>query len=292
MDFGLFGIGLPQILLIALVALIVFGPERLPGIARQAGRYVNDLRKLTQEARGEIQSLTKDLSGSSEDLLKDFKDVRSSLVAAGQDLTAGFKDVQKEIDLRDEAGNLLGQQREQYSYQVQELPPGSSDENGTVRIEETVRRETIIQEVVEGEPATSTELITSTSNFDTGQPEVDALDPNVAVVEDATLLEPAFTSDLATAEAMPPVYNGNGSSPLGSPDGLAGLEHLNGATASALAVNDESELRVQLSVLEERLRDQRHELNERMAALEEQFLTRLDRLEQNLLERAHNGQGG
>lgn len=48
-------IGAPELLVLALVALFVFGPERLPSMARQAGKALRDLR-------GMIGGIRKDLS--------------------------------------------------------------------------------------------------------------------------------------------------------------------------------------------------------------------------------------
>jgi sec-independent protein translocase protein TatA len=56
-----FGIGVPEIALILVVALVVFGPERLPEIAREAGKMVRQFRQMTSEATSEIRSLTGDL---------------------------------------------------------------------------------------------------------------------------------------------------------------------------------------------------------------------------------------
>jgi sec-independent protein translocase protein TatB len=51
-----FGIGLPEMMVIIVVAVIVFGPDRLPDFARQAGRLVRQVRQFTQAARDDIRS--------------------------------------------------------------------------------------------------------------------------------------------------------------------------------------------------------------------------------------------
>jgi sec-independent protein translocase protein TatB len=51
-----FGIGLPELLVIIVVAVIVFGPDRLPEFARQAGRLVRQVREFTNSARDDIRN--------------------------------------------------------------------------------------------------------------------------------------------------------------------------------------------------------------------------------------------
>jgi len=51
-----FGIGLPELLVIIVVAVIVFGPDRLPEFARQAGRLVRQVRQFTNSARDDIRN--------------------------------------------------------------------------------------------------------------------------------------------------------------------------------------------------------------------------------------------
>ncbi len=50
------GIGLAEFMVIGIVALLVFGPDRLPDFARQAGRMVRQVRTLTRQARDDIRS--------------------------------------------------------------------------------------------------------------------------------------------------------------------------------------------------------------------------------------------
>ncbi len=42
-------------MVIAVIAVVVFGPERLPELARQAGRFVRQLRTLTQNAQTQLR---------------------------------------------------------------------------------------------------------------------------------------------------------------------------------------------------------------------------------------------
>jgi sec-independent protein translocase protein TatB len=51
-----FGIGLPELAVIIVVAIVVFGPDRLPDFARQAGRFVRQVRRFSQAARDDIRA--------------------------------------------------------------------------------------------------------------------------------------------------------------------------------------------------------------------------------------------
>ncbi|HSS68088.1 MAG TPA: sec-independent translocase [Nocardioidaceae bacterium] len=50
----MFGIGFPEFAVLAIIALLVFGPDKLPDVARQAGRMVRTLRDLAQTARSQV----------------------------------------------------------------------------------------------------------------------------------------------------------------------------------------------------------------------------------------------
>jgi sec-independent protein translocase protein TatB len=50
-----FNVGIGEILVIVLVCLMVFGPERLPDVARQLGRALGKLRITTQGALDQIR---------------------------------------------------------------------------------------------------------------------------------------------------------------------------------------------------------------------------------------------
>ena len=52
----MFDVGFWEILLILILALVVIGPERLPGAARKAGYFVGKARRYIEGVRSEVES--------------------------------------------------------------------------------------------------------------------------------------------------------------------------------------------------------------------------------------------
>ncbi|MDF1580970.1 MAG: twin-arginine translocase TatA/TatE family subunit [Desulfuromonadales bacterium] len=52
----MFGIGMPEMLMILALALIVIGPKRLPDIARALGRGYSEFRRATDELKNTIST--------------------------------------------------------------------------------------------------------------------------------------------------------------------------------------------------------------------------------------------
>ena len=112
MDFGPFGAS--ELLFVAVLALLIFGPKRLPELSQAAGRMVTKLRRATTDlkrtyeaelerapdlravaeqvedakrgARGEIESL------GTGGLAKDLRELGASVESAGDELRQGGAD--------------------------------------------------------------------------------------------------------------------------------------------------------------------------------------------------------
>ena len=51
----MFDLSIPKLLVLAVIALIIFGPNELPKIASQAGRALRDLRKIAEGAKNDLR---------------------------------------------------------------------------------------------------------------------------------------------------------------------------------------------------------------------------------------------
>ena len=55
----MFGIGPEELMLIAIIALLVLGPERMPRLMRDVGRIVGDLRRTSEELQKDFMNADK-----------------------------------------------------------------------------------------------------------------------------------------------------------------------------------------------------------------------------------------
>ena len=60
----MFGMGWPEIFVVGVVAMLVFGPDKLPEFARQAGKFVHTARRMIENAKDDLgKEMGHDLSG-------------------------------------------------------------------------------------------------------------------------------------------------------------------------------------------------------------------------------------
>ena len=81
---NIFGVGIPEILVVLLLAALIFGPGKLPEIAGQFGRAIRELREYARDFRDEY--------------LTDFEEVREELIEQRFELQQIDADIRADLE--------------------------------------------------------------------------------------------------------------------------------------------------------------------------------------------------
>jgi sec-independent protein translocase protein TatA len=56
----MFGIGMPELIIILVIALIVIGPQKLPDLARSLGKGLGEFRRATDDFKRNVEETAKE----------------------------------------------------------------------------------------------------------------------------------------------------------------------------------------------------------------------------------------
>ena len=72
-------LGFSEILVIFVIALLVFGPKKLPDLGKSLGKGIREFRKATDELKSSWEEQVKDISAPLNDVKKDIHNMREDL---------------------------------------------------------------------------------------------------------------------------------------------------------------------------------------------------------------------
>ncbi|MDO4905753.1 MAG: Sec-independent protein translocase protein TatB [Lautropia sp.] len=96
----MFDISFVEMLIVAVAALVIIGPERLPQVARQAGQWMSRVRRYVEDVKSdfsqqidlaELKSLKSDVEDSARSLERGFQETVQSARASFDSLQSSFE---------------------------------------------------------------------------------------------------------------------------------------------------------------------------------------------------------
>ncbi len=96
----MFDIGFSEIVVIAVVALIVIGPERLPKVARTLGHMFGRLQRYVNEVKADISREMEldELRKLQSQVQSAARDIEQSVSGAAREVESGVRSVEKELN--------------------------------------------------------------------------------------------------------------------------------------------------------------------------------------------------
>ena len=90
----MFDIGMSELLVVFIVALLVFGPKRLPELARALGKGLAEIKRSLNDAKRQVQTEFREIESQEKGGLgKGFADIKQSLQDVKKQMDAGYKDI-------------------------------------------------------------------------------------------------------------------------------------------------------------------------------------------------------
>ena len=107
----MFGIGMPEMILILAIALIVLGPKKLPDLAKSLGKGINEFRKATQDFKSSIDmdddiKKVKDVKETFDEFKSDINDTIHNPVKKVLEAPASESNKSQNNDKSDDGKNL------------------------------------------------------------------------------------------------------------------------------------------------------------------------------------------
>jgi Tat protein translocase TatB subunit len=87
----MFGIGYQEMFIVLVVALVIFGPKRLPELAGQAGRWVRDFRRMSSDLTGEFEKTFAEVDEVKKTFAREMQGIQQEVEGIGKSARGDLK---------------------------------------------------------------------------------------------------------------------------------------------------------------------------------------------------------
>jgi Tat protein translocase TatB subunit len=87
----MFGIGYQEMFIVLVVALVIFGPSRLPELAGQVGRWVRDFRRMSSDLTGEFEKTFAEVDEVKKTFKREMQGIQEEVEGIGKSARGDLK---------------------------------------------------------------------------------------------------------------------------------------------------------------------------------------------------------
>jgi len=87
----MFGIGYQEMFIVLVVALVIFGPSRLPELAGQVGRWVRDFRRMSSDLTGEFEKTFAEVDEVKKTFKREIQGIQEEVEGIGKSARGDLK---------------------------------------------------------------------------------------------------------------------------------------------------------------------------------------------------------
>lgn len=87
----MFGIGYQEMFIVLVVAMVIFGPSRLPELAGQVGRWVRDFRRMSSDLTGEFEKTFAEVDEVKKSFKREFDAIQEEVDGVGKSARGDLK---------------------------------------------------------------------------------------------------------------------------------------------------------------------------------------------------------
>src|SRR5215218_10323533 len=87
----MFGIGYQEMFIVLVVAMVIFGPSRLPELAGQVGRWVRDFRRMSSDLTGEFEKTFAEVDEVKKSFKREMQGIQEEVEGIGKSARGDLK---------------------------------------------------------------------------------------------------------------------------------------------------------------------------------------------------------